>query len=538
MSSCEVYQTLYGTKKPELEEIKGMVYRVEGAQAKEPNILAKQVYASAKPIEHDPFKLGKNPLGPFDKGKALGFTLEQWLSATGDGTYSFDGNFAELELSFKNLVSSGVYTVWCSRLTFPPNAQIVDKPCGADDGSENSFTADAKGNDIFKLKLKTLELSTKETATVIAIAYHSDGKTYGASPGDFGLNSHVQLFYLLPELNESQEKGTTEINFIDHIDANMPEQDVFVELEEKIEKPEAIEEKEERKPEVPEVIGEVTKEEQVPEEIIKAKEKPIVIVVQETELVSLVPKAEDPDKDTSLVFTFTSPLNENGEWQTAYGDAGEYTITITATDGELTTKRDVLIIVNKKEEPPTIDSTKPIETGLIIDETQSITFDVEASDLNKDPLSYNWKLDGIDISKDKEFTYKTTYDDAGTHTVKVDVTDSISATSKIWSVEVKNVNRKPMLEDIQNIEVKETDKITITALATDDDKDAITYSINDNRFEQEDNIFTWQTDYDSAGTYQLVITTSDAQDTTEQTFTVTVENVNRAPLITDVIQKK
>ena len=60
------------------------------------------------------------------------------------------------------------------------------------------------------------------------------------------------------------------------------------------------------------------------------KEKPIVIVVQETDLVDLQPKASDPDKDSKLTFTFTSPLSDQGKWQTKYGDAGQYTVTVTA----------------------------------------------------------------------------------------------------------------------------------------------------------------------------------------------------------------
>ena len=239
-----------------------------------------------------------------------------------------------------------------------------------------------------------------------------------------------------------------------------------------------------------------------------------------------------------MVFTFTSPLNEKGEWQTTYGDVGEYTVTVTASDGESTTSRDVLIIVNKKEEAPTIDSAKPIESGLTADETQSINFEIAASDLNKDHLTYAWKLDGADVGTDNKYTYQTTYEDAGTHTVKVEVSDGFSSASKIWSVDVKNVNRKPALEKIDNIKAKETDKVTITALATDDDKDTITYSINDKRFMQENNVFTWQTDYDSAGTYEVTVSASDGKDTTSQTFTVTVENVNRPPVITDIVQKK
>ncbi len=197
-----------------------------------------------------------------------------------------------------------------------------------------------------------------------------------------------------------------------------------------------------------------------------------------------------------------------------------------------------MIIVNKKEESPTIDSSKPIESGLEADETQSVDFSVEASDLNKDPLSFSWKLDGVESGTDGKYSYQTTYDDAGTHTVKVEVSDGFSSTSKIWSINVKNVNRKPVLEDIDDMEVKETDKVMITALATDDDKDSITYSISDKLFMQEDNIFTWQTDYDSAGTYEITVSASDGQDTTSKTFMLNVENVNRPPVITDIVQKK
>src|SRR3989338_8410297 len=304
LSSCEVYQTLYGTvpkEAPETtKETATKVVRVEGVQ--DESNLAKQIYAVATAAPHDPFKLGENPLGPFDKGKSLGFTLGQWLSTSGIGIYSVDNENAELDLSFKNLVPNGVYTVWCSRITFPPEPSIVDMPCGAEDGSENSFAADEKGAGSFSLKLKPLEASTKETASMIAVAYHSDGKTYGASPGDFGLNSHVQVFFLMPEPATDATKYQVPIKFANHIDSNFPEQDVF------IEKP-----------------GEVMEE--------GPREKPVVVVVQETDVVSLAPEAEDPDKDTSLVFTFTSPLNENGEWKTAYGDSGEYKVTVTASDG-------------------------------------------------------------------------------------------------------------------------------------------------------------------------------------------------------------
>jgi hypothetical protein len=174
---------------------------------------------------------------------------------------------------------------------------------------------------------------------------------------------------------------------------------------------------------------------------------------------------------------------------------------------------------------------------LVIDETQGVDFSAESSDLNNDPLAYSWKVDGNDAGTESTFTYETTYDDAGTHTVKVEVSDGLSSSSNIWSVDVQNVNRLPALEAIDGITAKETDTVTITALATDDDQDAISYSISDDRFEQEDNVFTLETDYDSAGTYEITVSANDGQDTTEQTFTLTVENVNRPPVIKDITQK-
>ena len=180
------------------------VMRVLPADASKSEVLNKKIFATARETAHDPFQLGSNPLGPYKKGKALNRTLRQWLAATGSGTYTVMGEEAELMLSFRNLVPNGLYTVWCSRLTFPPHVKVVDKPCGSAGGKENVFMADMNGNGRFNLKLKPLPMSTEETATVIALAYHSDGKSHGANPGDFGLNSHVQIFSLLPVIDQEQ----------------------------------------------------------------------------------------------------------------------------------------------------------------------------------------------------------------------------------------------------------------------------------------------------------------------------------------------
>jgi len=89
--------------------------------------------------------------------------------------------------------------------------------------------------------------------------------------------------------------------------------------------------------------------------------------ILETEKISLQADASDPDAD-NLTMTYAHPLNEKGEWQTSYGDAGEYKSTISVSDGTTTDSREILIIVNKKEEAPKIESFAPKQDILDIKE--------------------------------------------------------------------------------------------------------------------------------------------------------------------------
>jgi PKD repeat protein len=261
-----------------------------------------------------------------------------------------------------------------------------------------------------------------------------------------------------------------------------------------------------------------------------------IIIIDETGKISLVANAEDPDND-NLIFTFTSPLDENGQWQTSYGDAGQYTITVTVSDGELTSSKEVLIIVNKKEEAPVFDSFNPGETAVVMDETDTLDFEVQASDLNDDALTISWKLDGVDISKGDFYSYRTTYEDSGSHTVKAIVSDGAFDTERIWAVTVKNVNREPVLQEVDDMTVDETETVVIVLNAVDPDGDELQYEIDDSRFVQDGNSFSWETTYDDEGEHLVTVSVSDLVDTTSQQVAINVKNVNRAPVIVDIVQQ-
>ncbi len=158
-----------------------------------------ELYAAAEEPPFEPMKA--EPTESYPKGEALGLTLSDWLKATGSGSYACDGQKATLKASFQNLVPNGVYTMWNFIDLDPPSDpwQGVMFPAGMRDGSQSVFKADAEGNATFEQVVEPCpQLSGTQSLAGLAIAWHSDGKTYGFSPGGLGVVSHAQLITIFP----------------------------------------------------------------------------------------------------------------------------------------------------------------------------------------------------------------------------------------------------------------------------------------------------------------------------------------------------
>jgi len=170
----------------------GQLYRVPPAD--QSRYLNSPVYAAAEPIIDAPLTLSE--LGPYRKGKALGFTLRDWESATGIARYRCDADVGTMEATFDKLVPNAVYSMWYSFLPRPPLDPFVvlNLPLGARDGSQAPFKSDAKGHADYKATFSPcLQLSGKQLDAVLSITWHSDGRTHGASPGALSTESHVHL---------------------------------------------------------------------------------------------------------------------------------------------------------------------------------------------------------------------------------------------------------------------------------------------------------------------------------------------------------
>ncbi len=179
-------------------------------------------------------------------------------------------------------------------------------------------------------------------------------------------------------------------------------------------------------------------EEELITEILEEVEPEVIeltkITVKEGELVILKPESEDPDVDT-ILYTFSEPLDKDGKWQTKKGDAGNYEITVTASDGELTDKQKILLVVESTNKLPVLK----LIAGITINEGETVSFGPVATDPDGDEVTITYSGWMTDAS------YTTNYNDAGTHIVTVTASDGKESASQDVIVTVNNLNRPPKI---------------------------------------------------------------------------------------------
>ncbi|MBD3355178.1 hypothetical protein GF361_04295 [Candidatus Woesearchaeota archaeon] len=296
----------------------------------------------------------------------------------------------------------------------------------------------------------------------------------------------------------------------------LEEKEILEEIEEDLEEneeeiEEGLEEMEER----------IEDEEDLDEE--KPKKAPIEISVKENEEVNLKPKAQDADED-NIIYTFSEPLDENGRWQTNYGDAGEYLITVTASDGKLETSRKVLLIVERVNVAPKITD---VPDNIEVEEGDILVLTPVAEDPNGDDVELSISEP---VGEDGEWALG--YQDAGDYTVEITATDGELESVKKVLISVKKKNVAPVIENLEEeITVDEGEEIILSPVVTDLNKDEIKLTIA----EPVGNDGIWETGYTDHGEYIITVEADDGTTTTTEEVKITVNDVNVAPVIDDIV---
>ena len=177
------------------------------------------------------------------------------------------------------------------------------------------------------------------------------------------------------------------------------------------------------------VVEEIVEEEVIEETV---KEIPTLKVI-EGETVSFPNlKATDPDGD-KIEYSFSEPLNLDGTWDTEEGDAGEYEVIITASDGASEIKQEVRIIVLELNKPPVLEKIKDIT----INEGETLTLDPKALDPEGKTITITYS--GWMNTNTKELDYNS----AGEYVVRILVSDGDKDVFQDVKITVEDVNRAP-----------------------------------------------------------------------------------------------
>ena len=195
-----------------------------------------------------------------------------------------------------------------------------------------------------------------------------------------------------------------------------------------------------------------------------------------------------------------------------------------------------------RSRPPVLD---PIGDRSI-DEGQTLSFMINATDPDCDTLIYSAEgmpKGAIFDPASRLFSWTPDYNQSGSYKdIYFEVNDGELTDRENITITVNNVNRAPVLGSIGNRSVDEGSTLTFTISAVDLDGDILTYSASglpDSAvFDHATHTFSWTPDYDQSGSYPDVqFTVSDSELTDRKNITITVDNINRAPVISGLVDQ-
>jgi PKD repeat protein len=184
-------------------------------------------------------------------------------------------------------------------------------------------------------------------------------------------------------------------------------------------------------------------------------------------------------------------------------------------------------------------------------EGASLQLDFSATDLDQDALSFSLNGPAFVSLQDNgdgtgRLTFTPGYTDAGVYSLTLTVSDSVGLSdSATFTLTVQNSNRAPVLAAIADQVMDEGATLTLTLSASDPDVgDSLSLSIVAPSFvtltDNGDGGGQLQLapDFDSAGTYTVTVTASDAGGLSDsQSFTLSVNNSNRPPVLASIGDK-
>lgn len=179
-----------------------------------------------------------------------------------------------------------------------------------------------------------------------------------------------------------------------------------------------------------------------------------------------------------------------------------------------------------------------------VSENSLLSFNLNANDPDGNPLTYTFvdaPLGLIVNPTNGSVTWTPTYEQAGIYNVTFTASDGILTDTKIANIVVNNTNRAPVIDAIPDITTSENSLVSFNLNAIDPDGDLLTYSSSNAPLGLTVNPLTgsviWTPDYDQARIYDISFVASDGSLTDTKVVRITVNNINRMPVLNTIGDK-
>jgi cyclophilin family peptidyl-prolyl cis-trans isomerase len=283
--------------------------------------------------------------------------------------------------------------------------------------------------------------------------------------------------------------------------------------------------------------------------------------VDEGELLTIAVSATDSDLPANtLTYSLANgapagmtidPVTGALKWQTTESLGGQtFSVTVRVSDGTVETTETFNVIVNEVNQNPVVAAID----DRTVDEGSEIEFTATATDADLPANTLTFSLDagapaGATIDPQTGvFQWTTTEADGpGTYTITVRVSDGQGGSgTQSFDVTVNEANSAPVMEEIDDLTVAERTPISLTPVVTDPDVPAntLTYALGAGApagatINAATGLFQWTpSEAQGPGTFTITIVVTDSGGLSDsQSFSVTVTEINDAPVIEEITDK-
>ncbi|MFM7624966.1 MAG: putative Ig domain-containing protein, partial [Gammaproteobacteria bacterium] len=220
--------------------------------------------------------------------------------------------------------------------------------------------------------------------------------------------------------------------------------------------------------------------------------------------------------DNAAVFSWPVPV------------AGSYTVTVSASDGLLTTSRQIGITVTPNTAPTvTAVPAQTVRAGA------PLTFTVTGTDPENDALTFAATAlpTGATLSTAGVFNWSSATP-AGTYSISVTASDGVFTSAPRTVAITVRANTAPTVATVRSFTVRLQEAVNLTITGTDPENDAITFAatgLPTGAALSSAGVLTWSS-ASPGGDYTISVTASDGLLTSApMTFTITVTNRSTDP---------